>query len=152
VAPPSLPRPNGKAHGSTGVCLTNGGSAVLVSPDGESWGLPGGRPEGDEDWRATLDREVLEEACASVDQATLLGFSKGECKGGPENGLIIVRSIWLAFVSLHTWEPQHEIISRRLVPFHMAQEELTPNQVPQPITERVFHEASAVANQEDNPW
>ena len=72
-----------------------------MSMDGSSWDFPAGRPEGDEDWRATLDREVLEEACASVEEATLLGFSKGVCIRGPEEGLVLVRSLWCAVVSLH---------------------------------------------------
>ena len=50
-----------------------------------------------EDWRATLEREVLEEACASVEEATLLGFAKGVCASeGPEEGLVLVRALWHA--------------------------------------------------------
>ncbi len=76
--PPALPVPSGKPWGSAGVCITDTGDVVMVTSDGESWGLPGGRPEGDEDWRVTLDREVFEEACVRVEDAKLLGFSRGE--------------------------------------------------------------------------
>ncbi|MEV6598428.1 NUDIX domain-containing protein [Actinoplanes sp. NPDC051346] len=55
--------PAGTAHGSAGVCLTDG-QVVLVTDDGRHWQLPGGRPEDGEDWADTLDREVQEEACA----------------------------------------------------------------------------------------
>src|SRR5438105_9980463 len=83
--PPHLPAPDGKRHGSAGVCVTDG-HVILVSLTGEAWDLPQGRPEGDEDWRATLDREVLEEACATVTDATLLGYGRGECIKGPDLG------------------------------------------------------------------
>ena len=59
---------------------------------GVAWEFPQGRPEKGEDWRATLDREVLEEACAPVEEATLLGFAKGVCIKDPEEGLVLVRS------------------------------------------------------------
>jgi 8-oxo-dGTP pyrophosphatase MutT (NUDIX family) len=58
--------PDGKNHGSSGVCLTPARDMVLVSADGVVWGLPGGRPEGDESFEETLRREVSEEACARV--------------------------------------------------------------------------------------
>ncbi len=91
--PTSLGPPGGAPHGSAGVCVTLDGNIVLVSTDGKSWDLPGGRTEGGEGWRQTLDREVLEEACALVEDAKLLGFSKGVCKLGPEEGLVLVRSV-----------------------------------------------------------
>jgi ADP-ribose pyrophosphatase YjhB (NUDIX family) len=107
--------PDGKPHGSAAICLTERGQAVLVSEDGVVWDLPGGRPEVDEDWRATLDREVREEACAEVTDATLLGFSRGECVGGSEVGTVLVRSLWRASVRLLPWDPQHEMVERRLM-------------------------------------
>src|SRR5882672_4818822 len=58
--------PVGKAHGANGWCVTADGGVVLISNDGERWGWPGGRPEGDESWEQTLRREVMEEACAVV--------------------------------------------------------------------------------------
>lgn len=108
--------PDGRAHGSAGVCVTETGGVVLISPDGESWGFPAGRPEGTENWEQTLRREVLEEACAIVTDARLLGFSRGRCIDGSELGLVLVRSIWLAKVRLLEWKPEFEIHFRRVVP------------------------------------
>jgi hypothetical protein len=64
----------------------------------------------------TLRREVREEACAAVTSATLLGFSRGACLRGPEQGLVLVRSLWRAEVRLEAWQPRFEIAHRRLVP------------------------------------
>jgi ADP-ribose pyrophosphatase YjhB (NUDIX family) len=108
--------PEGKCHGSDGVCFTADGLVVLVSEDGTRWGCPGGRPEPGEDWRAILDREVFEEACAEVQNATLLGFVKSECIRGHEQGLILVRAFWHASVSLCEWQPLFETKHRTLVP------------------------------------
>ena len=141
--PPDLPPPDGKRHGSAGICFTSDGDVVLVRWDGSSWEFPGGRPEGDEDWRATLDREVLEEACASVEEAMLLGFSKGACISGPENGLVLVRSLWRAVVSLHPWDPQHETTQRLVVPSNTAVDRINPDQDRRPVYQRWFHEARA---------
>ncbi len=114
--PPELPPPEGTRHGSGGICFTPDGSVVLVRQPDLDWEFPAGRPEGDEDWRATLVREVLEEACAVVRDATLLGYSRGACLSGPEEGLVLIRSLWVAGVVLKPWEPRHETTERRTVP------------------------------------
>ncbi len=116
--PPPDP-PSGTPHGAAAVCVS-GNRVVLVSSDGQRWGLPGGRPEPHEQWVDTLRREVAEEACAQVTGATLLGFTRGECLSGPEQGLILVRSMWRAEVRLHRWAPRFEIAHRRLVPAGQA--------------------------------
>jgi ADP-ribose pyrophosphatase YjhB (NUDIX family) len=107
--------PGGTAHGSAGFCLTSDGGVVLASEDGVVWDLPGGRPEAGEDWRATFEREVREEACARLDKATLLGFSRSECVEGDLRRTVLVRSLWLAQVTLLPWEPRHEMTQRRVV-------------------------------------
>lgn len=140
--PQTLPPPSGTAHGSEALCVTSDGQVVLVSQDGESWSMPGGRPERDEDWRATLDREVLEEACASVDAAMLLGFTRSVCTSGPEQGLILVRSHWRATVSLLEWDPSHEMTHRTLVAPVDALQRITLYG-PRPIYQRLFEEALA---------
>jgi hypothetical protein len=38
------------------------------------------------------------------------------CLTGPEQGLVLVRSIWLAGVELMPWEPRFEIEHRCVVP------------------------------------
>ncbi len=107
--------PDGQRYGSSGLCLTDDGMMIAVSPDGEAWWPPGGRPEDGEDWHATLVREVREEACATVDSATLLGFVRGEAITGPRKGRTLVRSYWFARVQLHEWNPSYEILHRRVV-------------------------------------
>lgn len=111
---PMLPPPAGRPHGASALCLTADGNVVLVSEDGAAWVLPGGRPEPGEDWRQTLEREVLEEACATVEDATLLGFTRSECVRGHELGLVLVRSQWLARVALGPWEPRFEMVGREI--------------------------------------
>ena len=91
--------PPGTPHGAAAVCVS-GDQVVLVSSDGQRWALPGGRPEPHEQWVDTLRREVAEEACAVVERATLLGFTRGECLRGPQEGLVLVRSMWRAEVRL----------------------------------------------------
>ena len=59
---------------------------------------------------------MQEEACATVVQARLLGFTSGRCVTGPEEGLVLVRSLWRAEVELANWNPQFEIAHRRVVP------------------------------------
>jgi ADP-ribose pyrophosphatase YjhB (NUDIX family) len=112
----AVTEPEGTKHGANAFCVTPDNQVVLISNDGERWGWPGGRPEGDESWEQTLRREVLEEACAVVRGARLLGFCRGVCASGPEHGRVLVRSIWRADVELIAWEPRFEIRFRRLVP------------------------------------
>src|SRR5262249_9225244 len=100
--------PEGTAYGANAFCVTAENHVVLISEDGERWGRPGGRPEGDESWEQTVRREVSEEACAVVVDARLLGFTRSACLTGPEQGLVLVRSIWLAEVEVSPWAPRLE--------------------------------------------
>jgi ADP-ribose pyrophosphatase YjhB (NUDIX family) len=129
--------PVGKAHGANAFCVTADGGVVLISNDGERWGWPGGRPEGDESWEQTLRREILEETCAIVTDARLLGFCRGVCLTGPEEGLVLVRSIWRAEVELRPWEPRFEIARRRVVPAN----ELLSHLWMEDGMEAIFHRA-----------
>ncbi len=112
--PPSV-APAGKCHGAAGICVTPQGEVVLISTDGTLWGLPAGRPESKEDWRDTLRREMHEEACVTVIVERLLGFCVSRCIKGPQTGVVLVRSFWLAQVSVDAWDPQFEIARRRMV-------------------------------------
>jgi ADP-ribose pyrophosphatase YjhB (NUDIX family) len=134
--PPPDPPP-GTEHGSSAVCVV-GEHAVLVSGDGQLWGLPGGRPEPGEDWMATLRREVREEACATVTGARLLGFTRGECLRGHEAGLVLVRAHWRAEVRLDPWQPRHEMVGRRLVPLAEAYESMWVPDGLEPVFRRIF--------------
>jgi len=136
--PPYAP-PDGIAHGSAGICVTDTREVVLISSDGKRWDFPAGRPEGCETWEETLRREMLEEACAIVTEARMLGFSRGRCIVGPEEGRILVRSIWHAKVSLLEWNPHFEVSLRRLVPIDQAIT-CAPT-VFRPVWQRAFHEA-----------
>jgi 8-oxo-dGTP pyrophosphatase MutT (NUDIX family) len=113
--PPDGGPPAGLHHGAAGVCVDPAGRIVLVSEDGVRWDFPAGRPEGDESPAETLRREVWEEACARVTTARLLGYTCGECLGGPEKGRVLHRSVWRAAVEVAPWEPRFEIAHRRLV-------------------------------------
>jgi len=108
--------PDGTKHGANALCVTEHDGVVLISNDGEQWGWPGGRPEGDETWEQTLRREILEETCSVVVDAQLLGFCRAACLTGPEADRVLVRSIWRARVELLPWTPRFEIAHRRIVP------------------------------------
>ena len=108
---------------------------------GVSWGIPGGRPEVGEDWRATLEREVLEEACASVEEARLLGFAKTDCIEGVEKGQALTRSLWSAEVSLNPWDPQHETTARLVVPPNEVLERVGFDPDVRPIYQRWLRDA-----------
>jgi hypothetical protein len=51
-----------------------------------------------------------------VTDARLLGFVRSKCLSGHEEGLVLVRSIWRAEVTLLPWQPEYEIPFRRMVP------------------------------------
>jgi len=105
--------PNGLNAGSSAVSITTPTQTVLVSEDGQTWDVPGGCPEGDETLIETLRRELLEEACATLLDAQLLGYARGVCISGNEAGSILRRSFWLAHVQLNEWRPEFEIRHRR---------------------------------------
>lgn len=145
--PPPDPPP-GTPHGAAAICVT-GDRVVVIGTDGETWGLPGGRPEPGESMIDTLRREVREEACATVTSARLLGFSRGTCVRGHEQGLVLVRSLWLAEVAVEPWEPRFEITHRRLVPAAEAFACLTLPAGLRPLHRRAFAEAGLVTDPGD---
>jgi ADP-ribose pyrophosphatase YjhB (NUDIX family) len=138
---PPASAPPGQPHGANAFCVTADGEVVLISSDGERWGWPGGRPEPGESWKQTLEREILEEACATVTGARLLGFVRGRCADGREKGLVLVRSIWRAEVTLRPWLPEHEIPFRRTVPAPDLAGHLWTEPGAEPIYARAAHEA-----------
>ncbi len=133
--------PVGKVHGANAFCVTGDDGVVLISRDGERWGWPGGRPEGNESWEQTLRREILEETCAIVGDARLLGFCRAVCLTGSEEGLVLVRSIWRAEVELMSWEPRFEIAHRRIVPSAELMLHLWMEEGFEPIYHRALVEA-----------
>jgi ADP-ribose pyrophosphatase YjhB (NUDIX family) len=141
--PPPDPPP-GTPHGADAVCV-DGDRIVLVSRDGRLWGLPAGRPDEHEGWVDTLRREVREEACAEVVSSRLLGFTRGVCVRGREQGLVLVRSHWRAEVRVLTWEPRFEMTHRRLVPADAAFRAMTIAEGLAPLYRRMFAEAAISA-------
>ena len=141
---PPVAVPEGTAHGANAFFVTADDHIVLISDNGERWGWPGGRPEGDESWEQTLRREVLEEACAIVVDARLLGFCRSMCLTGHEQGLVLVRSIWFAEVELMPWEPRFEIAHRRVVPAAELLAHLWMEQGLESIYHRALMEAGLV--------
>jgi ADP-ribose pyrophosphatase YjhB (NUDIX family) len=133
--------PSGTRHGANAFCQTADDCVVLISNDGRRWGWPGGRPEGTESWQETLYREVLEETCARVIDARLLGFCRSVCSSGPEKGKVLVRSIWWTRVELLTWEPRHEIPYRRVIPARDVLDYLWMDSGFEPIYQRALLEA-----------
>ncbi|GAB1643565.1 NUDIX domain-containing protein [Krasilnikovia sp. MM14-A1259] len=138
--------PTGTPHGSTGVCVVDG-QVILVSHDRRYWEFPGGRPEAGEDWADTLVREVSEEACATVLDCRLLGFSRGVCLRGPEKGLVLVRALWRAEVRLGEWMPEHEMVERRLVNAERTWDALSLTAGWKPIYRRILAEAGIPAGE-----
>ncbi len=100
-----------------------------------AWHPPAGAPPG-------RPREVLEEACATVTGARLLGFVRSRCLRGHEEGLVLVRSIWRAEVSLLPWQPAHEIPFRRVVPARHLARHLWMEDGAAPIYSRAAREAA----------
>lgn len=117
---------------------------MLISSDGERWGSPGGRPEGEESWEQTLRREIAEETCSIVRSARLLGFCRGACLSGPEKGLVLVRSIWRAEVELMAWKPRFEISHRRIVHIAELLSRLWMEEGFEPIYRRALTEAGLI--------
>lgn len=136
--------PPGTPHGAEAICVT-GDRVVLVSRDGRLWGLPAGRPEEGEGWVDTLRREVREEACAEVVSSRLLGFTRGICVRGPQEGLVLVRSHWRAEVRVLRWEPRFEMTHRRLIPADAAFRFMTIPEGLAPLYRRMFAEAAISA-------
>lgn len=132
---------SGTPHGAEAVCVADD-RIVVVSPDGQRWGLPAGRPERHEQWVDTMRREVREEGCAEVMDCRLLGFSRGVCVRGPQEGLVLIRSMWRAEVRLAPWDPRFEMAHRRLLPTEEAFQSLTIPKGLAPFYRRLFVEAA----------
>ncbi|MCE5323751.1 NUDIX domain-containing protein [bacterium] len=95
------------------VCYTSSKQIVMISSDGLHWGIPGGHPESDEPLDIALSREVREEACCEIEKAQLLGWQH-VCD--LDNNSIHYQLRYCCLVSVHAFNPEHEITYRQLVP------------------------------------
>jgi 8-oxo-dGTP pyrophosphatase MutT (NUDIX family) len=107
---PNLP-PRERTTQASGVCFTDDGQIVLVG-DGRGWCLPGGHPEQGETVVEALAREVLEEACAVVEQCAYLGAQRVD---DPIEAEPYFQTRWWARVKLLPFAPRHETTERKLV-------------------------------------
>lgn len=98
-----------------GLCFTRVGDLVLVQLDDAFWTLPGGTVEPGEELKATLTREVWEEACSRVTQARYLASQHVSDPENPDGLTSYYQSRWWARVELEAWDPCHETTARRLV-------------------------------------
>jgi 8-oxo-dGTP pyrophosphatase MutT (NUDIX family) len=139
---PADARLSGVPHGAAGICIDADSNLVLISHDGEHWGFPAGRPEGNETPEDTLRREMLEEACVTVTSARLLGFARSECIEGFQRGTVLVRSFWQADVRIEPWLPEFEIQHCRIIPVTAAKRHVTdPDHAATRISFRALAEA-----------
>jgi ADP-ribose pyrophosphatase YjhB (NUDIX family) len=100
---------------ASGICITDEGLIVLVTGDGESWGLPGGHPENDETIKDAFIREVREEACAKVTHLEYLGISEVKDPWNPEGLTINYQARFWARVRLDEFKSEYETTGRKLV-------------------------------------
>jgi len=107
----STPPPREWTTQASGVCFTDEGRIVLVG-DRHDCFLPGGHPEQGETVAEALAREVLEEACAVVEQCEYVGAIRVDDAAEAEP---YFQTRWWARVKLLPFEPLHETTQRRLV-------------------------------------
>jgi hypothetical protein len=75
----------------------------------------------------------------------LLGFTRGVCVRGPQEGLVLVRSHWRAEVWVLRWEPRFEMTRRRLVPAEAALRSMAIPEGLAALYRRMFAEAGISA-------
>jgi ADP-ribose pyrophosphatase YjhB (NUDIX family) len=107
--------PQQASNQASGICFTEEGTVVLVTTDGQTWGLPGGHTELGESFADALVREVSEEACATVTALAYLGAQE-VCDAADSIGATIhYQALFWARVRLGSFEPKYETVARKLV-------------------------------------
>jgi 8-oxo-dGTP pyrophosphatase MutT (NUDIX family) len=98
-----------------GLCFTDDGRVIMVTWDGRRWTFPGGTVEHGETVEQTLIWEVAEEACARVVACRYLAAQHVADPLNPGGGPSYYQTRWWVRVELDPWQPQYEMIARRLV-------------------------------------
>ena len=98
--------------------VTDDGGAVIVTHKDGGDHIPGGTREHGEELRQTLERELYEEACARVLDATPLGVLRNATRDA-DGAVVDVHhgSRWWARVELDPWLPEWEMVERRVTPY-----------------------------------
>ena len=73
------------------------------------------------------------------------GSPVGVCLSGPEEGLVLVRSVWRAEVELMPWEPRFEIAHRQVVPAADLLSHLWMEEGFEPIYRRALTDAGLIS-------
>ena len=94
------------------ICFTLDVQIVMVSADGEHWGIPGGHPEDGESCEDALKREVLEESCCEVETSHLLGWQHVRDLA---DSSVHYQMRYCCRVNVRPFRPEYEIRYRRLV-------------------------------------
>lgn len=63
----------GEKHTQVSGYVFNENNQLLIVKNGNTWTIPGGHPEANETYLQTLERELMEEACVTVDTPNYLG-------------------------------------------------------------------------------
>lgn len=113
--PPPFRPPRDLTTQAAGLCFTADRRIVLITSDGAEWGLPGGRPEGDETLEAALGREVWEEARAVVTRCACLGCQRIDDPRAPAGPTRYYQARFWARVELRPFVAEWETTARRLV-------------------------------------
>lgn len=64
---------NGEKHTQVSAYVFNEKNQLLIVKNGKTWTIPGGHPEQGESQLQTLERELMEEACVTVNDVRYLG-------------------------------------------------------------------------------
>jgi len=73
---PTPELPSGHVTQVSGICFRDDGKMLVIRGAGESWSLPGGKPEEGEEFEDTLRRELFEEAAVDISGPVLLGYQQ----------------------------------------------------------------------------
>lgn len=117
LPPPFVP-PRELTTQCGGICFTDQGQIVVVTSNGETWGLPAGHPEPGETLEEAFVREVAEEACARVLAFAYIGCQKvvGRSFDADWKEPLHFSARFWARVELLPFAPKHETTERRMVP------------------------------------